>query len=158
MKTWMILSVLQTIGLAVLIIQSFGKGPQSAPEQQAQKAGAATLSQSLRDAPNGNALLADEKRLRKIVREELARLQTQPNMPSSASAAHRVDAGDEPADFQQQQLIAQQIEAYRAVGSITDQQMHELQVDIAQLDEKSRREMMSRLIQALNSGELKGRL
>ena len=157
MKTLMTLSVLQTIGLAVLIIQLFGNGRQSAPERQAQNAGAATSPQSMH-APDGDALFADEKRLRNIVREELARLQVPPNTPSSASPARRVHARDEPTHLQQQQLIAQQIETYRAVGAITDEQMQELQVDIAQLDEESRREMMSRLIRALNSGELKGRL
>lgn len=157
MKTLITLSVLQTIGLAVLIIQLFGNGRQSAPERQAQKAGAATSPQSMH-APDGDALFADEKRLRNIVREELARLQVPPNAPSSASPARRAHARDESTHLQQQQLIAQQIETYRAVGSITDEQMQELQFDIAQLDEESRREMMSRLMRALNSGELKGRL
>jgi hypothetical protein len=158
MKTLITLSVLQTIVLAVLIIQSFGNGPQSAPGRLPQNAGAATSPQTMHAAPDSNALFADEERLRNIVREELTRLQAQPNTPRSASPARRAHAPDEPAHLQQQQLIAQQIETYRAVGSITDEEMHELQVDIAQLDEESRREMMSRLIRALNSGELKGRL
>jgi hypothetical protein len=44
------------------------------------------------------------------------------------------------------------------VGSITDQQMQELQAGIAELDEASRKQMMSTLIRALNSGELEGRI
>jgi hypothetical protein len=108
--------------------------------------------------PDGAALFADEERLRNVVREELGRLQGPPNTPSSASSVRRAHGRDEPIHLQQQQLIAQQIENYRAVGSITDEQMQELQVNIAQLDAESRREMMSRLIRALNSGELKGRL
>ena len=156
MKTLVTLSVLQAIGLAVLIIHSFGNGPQSAPSQQPQNVGAATSPQSMH-APDGDALLADEKRLRNIVREELARLQVQQDTPSSASA-RRVHARDESTRLQQQQFVAQQIETSRAVGAITEEQMHELLVDIAQLDEESRREMMRRLIRALNSGEFQGRL
>jgi hypothetical protein len=158
MKTLMTLSVLQTIGVAVLIVQSFGKGPQSMPDQPSSNSGAAISQQPRRATPDGDALFADEKRLRNIVREELARLQVQPTAPRGAPAAPRVYARNERRDLQQQQLIAQQIETYRAVGSMTDEQMQELQADIAQLDEESRKAMMSRLIRALNSGELKGRL
>jgi hypothetical protein len=36
--------------------------------------------------------------------------------------------------------------------------MQELQAGIAQLDDASRKQMMSKLMRALNSGDLKGRL
>jgi hypothetical protein len=52
----------------------------------------------------------------------------------------------------------QQIETYRGVGSISAVQMEELQSAIAQLSEADRRQAMSRLIKAMNSGEIKGRL
>lgn len=55
-------------------------------------------------------------------------------------------------------MIEQRIDAYSAAGSITDSQMQELQAEIAQLDEASRRQMMSRLVRALSSGDIKGRL
>jgi hypothetical protein len=41
---------------------------------------------------------------------------------------------------------------------MTDAQMQELQTSIAQLDEAGRKQMMSKLMRALNSGEIKGRL
>jgi hypothetical protein len=56
---------------------------------------------------------------------------------------------------QQRDAVAQQIEAYRATGTITDAQMLELQADIAQLDAASRRQMLSRLTRALNAGRSK---
>jgi len=36
--------------------------------------------------------------------------------------------------------------------------MTELQAEIAKLDDASRRQMMSKLVRALNSGDIKGRL
>jgi hypothetical protein len=65
---------------------------------------------------------------------------------------------DVSADLHRREAIAQQIETYRATGTITDAQMQELQADIAKLDEASRKQMMSRLLRALNSGDIKGRL
>jgi multidrug resistance efflux pump len=65
---------------------------------------------------------------------------------------------DPSADRQRRESIEQRIEAYSAAGSITDSQMQELQAEIAKLDEASRRQMMSKLVRALNSGDIKGRL
>ena len=89
------------------------------------------------------------------MREELAQLQAQ-QPPASHAAAP--PSRDEAADRRQQVLVAQQIEAYQAMGSITDQQMQELQAEIAQLAPASRKQMMIQLVRALNSGEPKGRL
>lgn len=149
MKTLMTLSVLQTIGIAMLVVHAFREEHRPAPDARAAQVATASL-------PAG-ASQVDEDRLRAILREELAQehirpvqepIPTDPAPPRTPSAAQ----------LQQRDAVAQQIEAYGATGIITDAQMLELQADIAQLDAASRRQMLSKLTRALNSGEIKGRL
>lgn len=149
MKTLMTLSVLQTIGIAMLVVHAFREEHPPAPDAPAAQAATASL-------PAG-ASQVDEDRLRAILREELAQehirpveepIPTVPSPPRNPSTA----------ELQQRDVVAQQIEAYRATGTITDAQMLELQADIAQLDGASRRQMLSKLTRALNAGEIKGRL
>jgi hypothetical protein len=152
MKTLMALSVLQTIGILVLIVKCSGNEPQPTLESRLQSSFAAATSPHLgRDA--------DEARLRSIIREELARQpQVQANRHDTPASAVVTPPRTESMDRHQQELVAQQIETYKSMGSITSQQMENLQVQIAQLDEASRRQMLGKLIRALNSGDIKGRL
>jgi hypothetical protein len=156
MRTLTILSVLQTVGIAALVVHAFGTKEPAAPEERPATSYAPPLS-SASSAPSSDAASSvGEERLRAIVREELARLQSsaQGNASSSVEAQPRNPS----VDVHQREAVAQQIEAYKGAGTITDAQMQELQTDIAQLDEASRKQMMSKLIRALNSGEIKGRL
>jgi hypothetical protein len=162
MKALTILSVLQTIGIAVLVIHSLRSQDDGAtlPARGVSTTGcaAAISGPDIFDrAAAGAASVADEDRLRTIMREELAALQLQPKTQSAPSVSG-VHPRNELEDERRQQRVAQQIDAYASVGSITDQEMELLQVEIAQLDAASRKQMMSKLIRALNSGELKGRL
>jgi hypothetical protein len=102
-------------------------------------------------------LRGDEARLRNVIREELTRLHAQAQPLQRTRLPATVRARKESDDRLSQEL-AQQIETYRAMGTITDEQMQELQTGIAQLNPPSRQALMSKLIQALNSGEMKGRL
>jgi hypothetical protein len=147
MKIPITLAVLQTIGVVVLIVHAFGN------EEQIDAA-------ILRPPPKCDQvervmLRGDEASLRNVIREELARLQGQSLERTRPAATGRAR---KQSDDRLSQELAQQVEAYRAMGAITDEQMQELQAGIAQLDEASRKGLMSKLIQALNSGELKGRL
>jgi hypothetical protein len=151
MKTPIVLSVMQTIGIAALVVHAFRE------EQPARDAPASPPAAAI--AP-GAAQIVDEERLRRIVREELAQ---QHNRPASGHDTSAAQSAPPPraataADLQRRDNIAQRIEAYAAMGAISDTQMMELQTDIARLDPASRRQMMSRLVRALNSGDLKGRL
>jgi hypothetical protein len=150
MKTLMTLSVLQTIGIAMLVVHTFREEHRPAPVAPAAQP-AASMSSS------DGASRVDEERLRAILREELAQehirparepIRPDPARPHTPSTA----------ELQQRDVVAQQIEAYRGTGTITDAQMLELQADIAQLDAASRRQMLSKLTRALNTGEIKGRL
>jgi hypothetical protein len=101
----------------------------------------------------------DEDRLRQIIREELrAELdvksesdkQTDPDIvPGSRDAVEM--------EYHRAQ-VAQQLETYVSVGSISDVDMQRLQMDIARLDAAGRTEMLGELSRAFNSGILGGRL
>ena len=143
MKTLMTLSVLQTIGIAALVVHTFHKG---APDVRAANPPMATVSAV---APG-----IDEQRLRAVIREEFARGQVAIEaLPAAASQPRNASA-----DRQRREVVEQRIEAYSSAGAITEAQMAELQAEIAKLDESSRKEMMSRLVRALNAGDIKGRL
>ena len=149
MRTLIILSVLQTVGIAALVVHAFAAKHSIDPEQR-------PLSSSIAQPTSGAVPHVGEERLRAIIREELARLQSTAQVNASPAAA---PSPRNPAiDADRREAVAQQIEIYRGVGAITDAQMQELQVEIAQLDVTGRKEMMSKLMRALNSGEIKGRL
>lgn len=156
MRTLITLSVLQTVGIAALVAHAFGTHHSDDPSQRPATAAPAQISSSFAAPPGGAVPSVSEEQLRAIVREEVARLQStaQVNSPSSVEAAPRNPA----VDADRRDAVAQQIEVYRGSGAITEVQMQELQADIAQLDAASRKQMMSKLIRALNSGEIKGRL
>lgn len=159
MRTLIALSVLQTIGIAALVVHAFGAQHSTDHEQHPSSSPAATVASADSGPTSGVALdmlNVSEQRLRIIVREELAQLQA--SEQGNASASLEARPRNPSADAYQREAVAQQIEAYRGAGAITDAQMQELQADIAQLDDASRKQMMSKLIRALNSGEIKGRL
>jgi hypothetical protein len=147
MKIPITLGLLQTMGVVVLIVHALGN------EEQVDAALARPL--PICDQAERAMLGGDEARLRSVIREELTRLQAQPLQRARLPATGRAR---KESDDRLSQALAQQIETYRAIGTITDEQMQELQTGIVQLDPSSRLELMSKLIQALNSGEMKGRL
>lgn len=154
MKTLIALSVLQTIGIVVLLLHVIDN--ERGPASTLHAANPATIAPSpFASRSDTPAALADEGRLRAIIQEELAaqlKVRSHDTVPPPAAVR------DEASDRLRQERIAQQIEAYQAAGSITDAQMQELQAQIAGLDDASRKRMMSKLIRAMNSGDIKGRL
>lgn len=146
MKTLMTLSVLQTIGIAALVVHAFRAQPDREPDPHPANPIAATVAPA---APS-----AGEEQLRAIIREELARADTRGDAQPVAAPQPR----NASADRQRREVIEQRIDAYSVAGSITDAQMTELQAEIAKLDDVSRKQMISKLVRALNSGDIKGRL
>ena len=142
MKTLIALSVLQTIAIAALVVHAFRE-----PAHVAVNVRPATPIAASTVAPAAPSV--DEDRLRAVIREELAQLHVQRDAPPPRQR---------PVEPQQRAVVEQQIENYRGVGAITESQMQDLQADIAQLDDATRKQMMSKLIRALNSGDIKGRL
>jgi hypothetical protein len=150
MRTLIALSVLQTVGIAALVVHAFGAKHSADPEPRPSTSSAAAISSA------SSASNVSEERLRTIVREELARLQSR--VQGNASSSLQAQPRSPSVDVHQREAVEQQIEAYRGAGAVTDAQMQELLSDIAQLDDASRKQMMSKLIRALNSGEIQGRL
>jgi hypothetical protein len=151
MKTLMTLGVLQTIGIVALVVHAFREDHSDLQEHAAQSS-AAPLASVVAPA-------ADEERLRAIIREELSREHIRPAAAHDISpATPKPPRAPTAADLQQRDAIAQQIEIYRAAGTISETQMLELQSAIATLDDASRTQMMGKLMKALNSGDIRGRL
>jgi hypothetical protein len=150
-KTLITLSVLQTIGIAALVAHAFREEHPAAPDLQPSITSESTI---------GSSASTDEQRLRAIIREELTRLQSELGTPAETPTATPAPSRprDPAVDQQRHEAVAQQIENYRSAGAITDTQMQELQTDIAQLEDASRKQMLSKLIRALNAGDIKGRL
>ena len=151
MRTLITLSVLQTIGIAVLVVHALREEPHAVSDVHPARSPASAPASV--EAPR-----IDEERLRAILREELAQEHNRPVAESLPAAPSPAPYNPSAAELQQRDLVAQQIEAYRAVGTITDAQMQELQADIAKLDAVSRKQMLSKLTRALNTGDIKGRL
>jgi hypothetical protein len=155
-RTLVALSVLQTLGIAALVIHAFGAKHSPDAKLRPLSSSARAVSSASSGPTSGAASNVSEERLRTIVREEFARLQS--SAQGNASSSQEAQPRNPSTDLHQREAVAQQIETYRGAGAITDAQMQELQADIAQLDDASRKQMMSKLIRALNSGEIKGRL
>lgn len=119
-------------------------------------------------AGRGSAMAAggqlEEERIRQIIREEFQLLFATENFDSiDSDSAHQVSGEVTPQqdsgyDENQKEYIAQQIAYHRSTGKISSRDMQRLQLGIARLSAQDRREMMSRLVQALNAGEIDGQL
>ena len=101
----------------------------------------------------------DEERLRQIIREELvAQLAALPGADSQKPATVAAGPIDE-AEYQYQfESVTQKLDLYVSVGSVSDIDMQNLLSEIMTLNEADRKQALSRLMRAMNSGALKGRL
>ncbi len=117
----------------------------------------ATITQPMLVPATDNSRVLDEQKLRKIVREELRAqldgLAISAPRNSNETVLETVSA----AEYQYRlEEVSQNLEYYLQQGQISDTDMIRLQTEIAQLDAKGRKQMLSLLTQALNSGELDG--
>jgi hypothetical protein len=151
----MALNVLQAIGVVMLLRWSVDE-PMSRLEPRLQATSVTTASpHSMGSDPERIASSADEERLRTIMREEFGRqLQSHANEYGAATPAVVEQPRDAAEDRRRRELVAQQVETYISVGSITQHQILDLQAEMAQLDAKTRTKVMSRLMKAVNSGDL----
>ena len=101
----------------------------------------------------------NEGRLRQIIREELGAELDRRAEPDKPTDPVKVAGSTDTAEtVYQRELVAQQLENFLNVGSISDADMQKLQMDIAKLDDAGRTEMLRELSRAFNSGRLEGRL
>jgi hypothetical protein len=106
----------------------------------------------------------NQEQIRSIVREELATAllpfaSPQASPQSSTVTGLADNNGQEEKEYQIQLEIAMdEVDYYVSQGSISDKEMSDLQMQLVKLDQSGRKKVMRKLVQALNSGDLEGRL
>jgi hypothetical protein len=154
----MLLSSLVTLWVAPLLRGSAPSANASLPAQHAASTSTevASATPPASTAPAGQSCLS-EAELRRIVREELAPLIA--GLAGADGAKSQVAAARSEADNKRQlDLVTQQLDRYIRDGVISDADMASLQIEIGKLDNAGRHEMLSKLVGAINSGTLHGRL
>jgi len=119
-----------------------------------------------RTASESGACL-DEAELRRVIREEMAAA----GMGRASASAEPAPAAAQPAAAQaaasppvpvsspeQVDFVNRRMDDYIRAGVISQSEMTRLQIDIARLDPVARRAAMQKLVRAMNSGALDGRL
>lgn len=100
-----------------------------------------------------------EASLRRIVREEIAAAVQAGAIPAAQDARQVKTGSVAPRpDPQRLAVVSSQLDYFIGIGSISPSEMAVLQGGIAQLDEAGRRQMLGRLVRAINTGSLKGEL
>ncbi len=98
------------------------------------------------------------KQIQTMIRQELAILkQASPGNIRSDQFEYS-DAQDLIDQEIQLQLVTEELDFYIGQGVISAQEMSNLQIEIAKLDSEGQKQMMRKLVGALNSGELEGQL
>lgn len=107
----------------------------------------------------GSDRCLSEAELRRIVREELAAF------PAAITAARTPDSpgGDArypsaPPGSKEFERIDQQVDEYIRAGAISDGEMAALHEELGRLDPAARRQLLGKIVRAMNSGALKGNL
>jgi hypothetical protein len=107
----------------------------------------------------GSERCVNEAELRRIVREELAAspaaIATTPPPDNRADDTRHPGAQPAGRDFEQ---LDQQVDEYIRVGAISDAEMAALQEELVRLDPAARRQLLGKIVRAMNSGALKGNL
>lgn len=148
MKALIGLSLVQTALLVYLVIGASHPVRQSSPpEFKTSRLAAATGT-------------FDEQKLRQVVgdevRSQLAAFKTRLSATDSNASPPPVHR-DIAEDTRLRDQVAQQIETYRSVGQVSNQEMQRLQSEVARLAPADRQQMMSRLARAINAQEIKVR-
>lgn len=155
MKPQIALNVLQVILLLFLTYKVLSDGEPSDSVQQESRL--PSLDYVVETPMKGVDL--QEDRLRQIIREELAQ---QVRAISNSQDLNKDVASATPADSAEYEKrfndVAQKIEYFESAGVISDSEMYQLQSEIARLDKQGRQEMFGRLVRALNTGDIDGRL
>lgn len=101
----------------------------------------------------------DNQQLRLIIREELAAaLSYRELAANNTTPAMEPPVYDELEMQYQRQLVLEELDALKGQAEVTGVELDKLMADIARLKPESRVEMIKKLNQALNRGEIKGNL
>ena len=161
-KLIILLGAAQTILLLTLLIKVIGLERSIEVEAKAEQPTVAEQTKANGDV-HGQPVIStqslSEKRLRQIVREEVSsqfrEFGASLTQPANNEGSEPVSA----AEYRYRlEAAMQRLDYYIGEKKISDIDMANLQGEIARLDDEGRRQMLSLLTQALNSGELEGRL
>jgi hypothetical protein len=165
MKVLVVLCIAQLILIALLFLRVLGvESALNASRPMATSASpvTSTATAATRPGTTSVALVADEQRLREIIREELAAQARNPGGPATAAS---IPEGAVPADPVMDRdydyrldSVQQSLDFYAQVGEISQAEMLQLQTEIAKLRPEDRTAMFSRLVRELNNGAIDGRL
>jgi len=113
------------------------------------------------DQPKNNAaqVSVSNQQLRLLLREELLSIRDWPrtiDQPVPFTATDHV--GETDSDQSAILAVDESIEYHISIGSISVQEMGNLQAEIARLDTSNRKAMLKKLVQAMNDGRLDGYL
>lgn len=102
----------------------------------------------------------DDEHLRQIIREELTAILQRPAAAPPKQAQFPPDSRTvDPVELElRRQQVSARLQYHASVGNISTADMQELQLQIAELGEPARTEMLRELVKALNAGQLDGRL
>ena len=159
-KLIILLGAAQTILLLALLVKVIDL--ESSIAEETTKQPTVTEETTANDDVHGQPVIStqslSEKRLRQIVREEV-RSQFKEFGASLTQPANTEESEPVSAAEYQYRLEAamQHLDYYIGEKEISEMDMANLQGEIARLDDEGRRQMLSLLTQALNSGELEGR-
>ena len=104
-----------------------------------------------------SSVFPDETRLREIISEELA-AQLGGIGVAGIPAESRPPPRDSGPNYDElRDSVNQSVDYYVSVGIISEQEMGRLQHDIARLNPEDRKVVMSKIVRAMNSGQLDGR-
>ena len=108
---------------------------------------------------NSLSLALSNEQLRLLLREELQSVrdwsQANKNTEPSATLDHVAIKNSTSSAIM---AVDESIEYHISVGSISEQDMGNLQSKMAKLDDSSRKTMFKKLVQAMNNGQLEGHL
>lgn len=160
MKALSILSVVQTIVILFLLVKLIdidNRIRSTAPAgQNTSVIEMAGMPAILTNSDGTNHYLTAEQ-LRDILGEEL---QIYLGTKTSADKENNLKDASNPihnADNQYElELVAQKIEYFSSIGTISDLDMRELQMDIAKLNKEGQKRMLKQLTKAMNTGQIKG--
>jgi len=117
-----------------------------------------TALQAVTAYESSNRCLTEDD-LRRIVREELAAHPAGTNVAGTpgnpGGDAGRPAALPGSMEFER---IDRQVDEYIRAGAISDAEMSALQEELARLDPAARRQLLGKIVRAMNSGALKGNL
>lgn len=111
---------------------------------------------ALAQRPNESAAaFPTESQLRQIIQEELRAQLENLSLGGRTEPPRVTETPVAAADLENQRaVVTQQLDYYMSIGNISDREMHDLQLNIAKLDEAGRQEMLTRLVRAMNTGRV----